>query len=82
MNAIRLYQKHTQAELIAMRDAITADPSNRDTLGSIYIYKPAARRKLDAIDLAITMRLEDTRNAAGQPVSAAGYSGRQAKRRR
>lgn len=81
MNAINLYRKHTQAELIAKRDAITADPTNRAAPGGIYIYTPSARRKLDAIDTAITMHMADKREAAGQPVSQAGYSGRQTNRR-
>lgn len=81
MNAISLYSKKTKAELLAMQAAIQDDPANRNTHG-IYIYKPAARKKLDAIAVAITMHLDDERTAAGRTVNRAGYTGRQTKRRR
>ena len=83
MDAIKLYRKYTKDALLSMQAKIADDPESRNTTpGSIYIYKATARKKLDAIATAITMHLADEREAAGQPVSQAGYSGRQTNRRR
>lgn len=80
MNAITLYRRHDKAALLAIQAAIMSDPGNRNTSGGLYIYTPRARRKLDAIAVAITMHMDDERNAAGDPVSQDGYTGRQSKR--
>jgi hypothetical protein len=71
----------TNAELTAMSAAIEADPKNQLS-GSIYRFTPAARKKLDEIGRAITNNLAAARAAAGNPVRADGYSGRQTNRRR
>jgi hypothetical protein len=47
---------------------------------SIYKLKPAARKKLAAIDQAIAWHMEDDRTIAGNPVPVCGYSGRQTNR--
>lgn len=68
MNAITLYRRHDKAALLAMQAAIMADPDSRNTSGGLYIYTPAARRKLDAIAVAITMHeAEDKRPLRGLP---------------
>jgi len=80
--AVRLYRKHTVAELVALQEAITSDPASRNTKqNSIYLYEPKARKKLNDIARAITYHLKDTREDEGSPVSTEGYSGRQSKRR-
>jgi len=80
MRAVSLYQKHSMAELVELRERITSDPANQQT-GSIYLYTPKARRKLNAIDQAITWHIKDNREAQGRPVPTEGYSGRQSNRR-
>lgn len=73
----------TNTELHAMQTAIEAKPENRNPSGSsVFIFTPAARRKLDAIRMAITRNLSVARAAAGNPVPCDGYSGRQSNRRR
>ena len=68
-------------ELIELRKSIEAAPANQEPRG-IYRFTPAARKKLNAIDRAITHNLATARAAAGDPVVADGYSGRQSNRRR
>lgn len=80
MNAVGLYQKHSMAELVELRLRITGDPANQQT-GSIYLYTPKARKRLNDIDRAITWHLSDKREAEGRPVPTEGYSGRQSNRR-
>lgn len=79
--AVRLYQKHSQSELMEMRKAIEKDPENLAPPGELFRFKKEARRKLDKIDQAITWHLADKRAAAGDPVPTCGYSGRQSNRR-
>ncbi len=71
----------TIPELVAKRQAIEADPANQMPAGSLYLYTPQARRKLDAIDRAIAADMAERRAAAGRPVPCDGYSGRQTNRR-
>ncbi len=71
----------TNAELVAMQDAIQQDPASFNPVPSIFIYSPAARRKLDAIARAITENLRLKRQQEGNPVPCDGYSGRQSNRR-
>ena len=58
---IRRYDKLTMDELQSARIAIEMDPKNVNpghTNGtSIYLYKPSARSKLEAIAWAITHKL-------------------------
>jgi hypothetical protein len=70
----------TNSELGELRESIEREPSNQQT-GSIFRFTPSARRKLDAIALAITENLRRSRIAAGQPINTDGYSGRQTNRR-
>lgn len=79
MSALSLYKKHTQAELVHLDAALTADPLARDNSNSIFIYTPKARKRLAEIAQAITWHMEDARAAAGDPVKVAGYSGRKSK---
>jgi hypothetical protein len=78
MNAVRLYERHTMHELVAMAQALRDDPVNRAE--GLYLYTPQTRRKLDAIAQAITWHCADNRAARGNPVTADGYSGRQCNR--
>ncbi len=71
----------TNAELVAMQDAIQQYRDNFNPVPSFFIYKPYARRKLDAIARAITENLRLKRQQEGNPVPCDGYSGRQANRR-
>ena len=62
---IRRYSKLAMDELQAARLSIEADPENRNpNRSSIYIYKPRARSKLEAIAWAITHRLMADRGGA------------------
>lgn len=71
----------TNSELTLMREVITSDDVNRNPPGSFWKYKPSARRKLDAIDRAITANLRAAKIARGEAVNDEGYSGRQTNRR-
>lgn len=83
MSAIRLYQRFDKPALVAMSQALDADPANRPdpALGSIYLLSPAARKQSAAIAQAIAWHIEDERKVAGCPVPVAGYSGRSSNRR-
>ncbi len=63
-----------------MRDAVTSDPKNANpehAAGrSIYLYTPAARKRLDELAWAVTYKLRQLREERGDPVVADGYSGR------
>jgi hypothetical protein len=80
VSALRLYGKHTMAELVELQKAVTSDPANQ-IKDSIYLYCPKARKKLADIAQAITWHLADKRAADGRPVPTNGYSGRQSNRR-
>jgi hypothetical protein len=61
-NPSRLYRNLTVEQLGELRRQVEADPKSANPMhgkGSIYLYTPAARRKLDAIAWAITYHLED-----------------------
>lgn len=70
----------TNAELLAMRGDIEAKPENQQT-GSIWRFTAKARKKLNAIDWAITRNLRLAKLARGECVNDEGYSGRQTNRR-
>jgi hypothetical protein len=74
----------TNAELLALREAIEADPVNQIPRGSgsIYLYTPKARKKLDEITEWISHNLLMARKARGEVINIDGYSGRKCKRRR
>lgn len=80
MNAIKLYNRYTKDQLVALRRTLSDDPKNRNPPGQLYLHNAATRKKFDAIDLAITYHLADQREANGKPVSTAGYSGRKSNR--
>lgn len=75
MDAVKLYDKYTQEELLKRIDAIKADPKNQ-LVGQFYLYTPSARKKIDAHNWAIYYHMRDTRAASGNPVSDAGYTGK------
>lgn len=56
---LRLYQKHTLPELLAMQAQIWAE-KQRKVAGSIHLYDKQTRRKLDAIGWAIYYHMEAT----------------------
>lgn len=72
----------TTEELLKLREEIESDPANKNTDGGIYLYTVKARKKLDAITEAITENLRQAKVARGELINTAGYSGRQANRRR
>lgn len=74
--AHKLYEKHSQDELVAMQEAICADPASKAQSGQLRIYTAAASKRLDAIAQAITWKLEDKRRTQGNLVPTSGYSGR------
>lgn len=78
--ALNLYKRYSQTELLSMAVAIKANPANCATNGGLFLYIPAARKKLDDIAQAIAFHLADKREASGHPVLAAGYSGRNSNR--
>lgn len=81
MTALKLYRLHTKAELIEMARRLAEDAENHAPPGaSVHLLKPSARKKLTAIDQAITWHMEDDRKQAGRPVPVCGYSGRQTNR--
>lgn len=66
-NAVRLADENTTEQLHALRESIVNDPANANPAHasgrSIYLYSPAAQRKLDAIALAVTFHLAARRKA-------------------
>lgn len=73
----------TLEELVALGQKIREEREGWSAPGnSIWKFKPHVRKKLDAIDRAITDRLAEKRAAAGRPVPTCGYSGRQTNKRR
>lgn len=62
--ALALYKKHSLEELAAMREAVVTDPANRNTQpGSIYLFSPKARKKLDELAWAVRYHLDDKKSA-------------------
>lgn len=81
MSAVKLYTKYSQEDLVRLMEDIQSRPENHMPAGSVYLYTPNARKKLENITRAITWHLADKRAAAGRPVLADGYSGRNCNRR-
>jgi hypothetical protein len=72
----------TLEELVALQEAICADPKNRNPKAdSIFKYTKATHKKLDEIAWAITHKLRELRVARGETINDCGYSGRQTNRR-
>jgi hypothetical protein len=69
---IRLYEKYTTSELVAMEAEFPPLAIDRT---------PAQRKQATAIRQAIAWHMEDKRKADGDPVPTSGYSGRQTNRR-
>jgi len=67
--------------LTAKAQRIRDDPKNKSGGDSLYALKPAARRKLTAINWEITARLRELRIERGEEINDAGYSGRNTNRR-
>lgn len=79
--ALSFYNKYSKAELVELARMVETDEDNHEPPGaSIHLLKPAARKKLAAIDQAIAWHMEDDRKLAGNPVPVCGYSGRQTNR--
>lgn len=81
MSALSLYKRHDKGALLALQESVCADPANRAAPGGLMIYTKEASKKLADIAQAITWHMADDREAAGRPVRADGYSGRQSNRR-
>lgn len=62
--AYDLYKRHTAEELVAMQQTISNDPAMRmpSGVGSIWLYLPKARKKLQDIAWAITYHLGDKKS--------------------
>lgn len=79
--ALMFYKKYTKSELIDLAQMVEINEDNHEPPGtSIHRLKPAARKKLAAIDQAIAWHMEDDRKLAGKPVPVCGYSGRKTNR--
>jgi hypothetical protein len=69
-------------KLLAKIAAIEADPNNLNPPGSsLFIYKPAARKRLEKLARDITDIIRQEKLARGETINDEGYSGRQSKRR-
>lgn len=69
--ALKFYNKYTKAELVELARMVEINEDNRAPQGtSIHKLLPAARKKLAAIDLAITWHMDDDRKIAGDRRSA------------
>jgi len=71
----------TNAELVEMQNVIETLPENKMPSGSLWLYTPSARKKLDKISRKITDNLRIARRLTANPVNTSGYSGRQTNRR-
>ncbi|MCG3207249.1 MAG: hypothetical protein FOGNACKC_00849 [Anaerolineae bacterium] len=79
---VKLAQKHTLEELVAMEAKVSNDPANRNQVpGSIYLHTAKARKQLEVIRWAITYKLQERREARGETINEAGYTGPKRKRR-
>lgn len=61
---VDLYRNLSIGQLGELRAAVEGDPASANPAharGSIYLYTPSARRKLDAIAWAITYHLQDAK---------------------
>lgn len=82
VKAVALYKKYTVHELLALEKKLRDDPSSKETdPGSIFPHNKKTRDACAQIALAITYHMEDRREANGNPINRAGYTGRQSKRR-
>lgn len=62
--ALDLYKKHSLEELAAMREAVVMDPASKNTQpGSVYLFSPKARKKLDDLAWAVRYHLDDKKTA-------------------
>ena len=60
--ALSLYHRKTQAQLVAMQEALHLDPASLNLQGGIHLFTPKVRKKLDDIGWAITYHLDDKRD--------------------
>lgn len=63
---VGLYQNLTMVQLVELQQAIRDDPASacpKYKNGGLWLFTPAARRKLDAIAWAITHHLSDKKAA-------------------
>ena len=77
---MKLANKTTE-ELLSLRKKLCADPANKGSEGSIFLYNSKTRKKLDKIDREIQSQIRERRIARGEVVKDDGYSGRQCNRR-
>jgi len=72
----------TNIELLQIKENVCCDPTSSNPTGGIFLYTAAARKKLDAIDRAITENMRVARVARGNAPTSDGYSGRKSNRRK
>lgn len=83
MNALQYYKKYSTNDLLKLQESITSNPENKNpSPDSIWRYKKPVHKKLDEIARAIAMHMQDKREANGDIINQAGYTGRQSKRKR
>jgi len=77
VTALKFYNKYSKEELVQFGRMVDINEENHMPPGSgIHTLKPAARKKIEAIDQAIAWHMADERKIAGNPVPVCGYSGR------
>ncbi len=59
--SLDLYNRYSAEELQAMATPIKRIPENQMPKGSLYLYTPKARKKLDDIAWAIQQHIADNR---------------------
>lgn len=69
-----------QALLVKLK-RIEENSANHSPPGSLWLFTPAARRKMEPINREIAHLVAEKRKLAGNPVPPDGYSGRQTNRR-
>lgn len=71
----------TTAELLAKIVEVENNPANISPPGSLWKFKPSARRKLDKLRREVASNMRADRLANGLPVDDSGYSGRNSNKR-
>lgn len=61
MDPVKLYNKYSMEELVALMQRIEAENKSDKRYDGIYLYPKPIRKKLDAIARAISWHVEDRR---------------------
>jgi len=80
MQSLKLYKKHSKAELLALMDALERDPANLSAPGDLHKLAPKPRKRYFALVQAVAYHMQDERRTVN-PAPVYGYSGRKQNRR-